>query len=77
MESVLRDNTMGVKASMRSIKEVTSKHPNLHAAGKALGIHPQQLKRWIDNDAHINDKGEVYIKTKGRIKSEKNTRMVS
>lgn len=54
---------------MKPIKDLTGKYPNLHAAGKALGIHPQQLKRWIDNDAHINDKGNVYIKTKGNVKS--------
>ena len=54
---------------MKPIKHHLDAYPNLHAAGKALGIHPQQLKRWIDNDAHVNDKGEVYIKTKGSIKS--------
>jgi len=54
---------------MTPIKKLTVKYPNLHSAGKELGIHPQQLKRWIDNDAHINDKGEVYIKTKGSVKS--------
>lgn len=60
---------MGVEIVMKPIKHHLDAYPNLHAAGKALGIHPQQLKRWIDNDAHINDKGEVYIKTKGSIKS--------
>lgn len=55
---------------MTPIKKLTVKYPNLHSAGKELGIHPQQLKRWIDNDAHINDKGEVYIKTKGALSHE-------
>lgn len=54
---------------MKQLKRYLNYYPNLHSAGRALGIHPQQLKRWIDNDAHINDKGEVYIKTKGSIKS--------
>ena len=52
---------------MKSIKEITGKYPNLHSAGKATGIHAQQLKRWLDNGAMVDDEGNVYIKTKGCI----------
>ena len=53
---------------MTPLKKLLTEYTNLHSAGKAIGVHPQQLKRWIDNDAHINHKGEVYIKTKGSVK---------
>ena len=52
---------------MKKLKSITDKYPTLYQAGKALKINAQQLKRWIDNDAHINKDGEVYIKTKGSV----------
>lgn len=55
---------------MTPITTLTNKHPSQYAAAKALGAHPEQLRRWVNNDAHVNDKGEVFIKTKGRINHE-------
>ena len=52
---------------MKTLKSITDKYPTLYQAGKALRINQQQLKRWIDNDAHVNKDGEVYIKTKGNV----------
>ena len=52
---------------MKKLKLITDKYESMYQAGKALNVHPQQLKRWIDNDAHVNKDGDVYIKTKGNV----------
>ena len=52
---------------MKTLKSITDKYPTLYQAGKALKINAQQLRRWIDNDAHVNKDGDVYIKTKGSV----------
>lgn len=52
---------------MIKLKEITDRYKSLYACGKDLKIHPQQLQRWLDNDAYVDDKGNVFIKTKGQI----------
>lgn len=41
-----------------------------YKAAKHFKIHQQQLQRWLKNDAFIDYKGNVYIKTKGVIKND-------
>lgn len=48
---------------MKPITQITNKFPSLYAAGKALNIHPQQLSRWINVGAMLDDDGNVWIKT--------------
>ena len=52
---------------MTPIKQILSAYPSLYAAGKVLNIHPGQLKRWLDADALVDEKGGVWIKTKGNL----------
>jgi transposase-like protein len=52
---------------MKPITTFTNQHSSQYAAAKAIGVHPEQLRRWVKNDAHVNDRGEIFIKTKGRI----------
>jgi len=52
---------------MIKLKEITDKYPSLYQAGKSLNKHPEQLKRWVSNGALVDDRGGVYIKTKGYI----------
>jgi hypothetical protein len=52
---------------MTPLKQLTDEAKSNAANAKALNLHPHQLKRWLDNDAHVNQVGEVYIKTKGKL----------
>lgn len=56
---------------MKTLKSITDKHETLYKAAKALNIHQQQLTRWLDNDALIDESGFIFIKTKGQIKEVK------
>lgn len=50
---------------MTPLKQLTDETKSNAANAKDLDLHPHQLKRWLDNDAHVNQAGEVFIKTKG------------
>lgn len=52
---------------MTPIKKLLTEYPSKLSFARAYDIHPYQLNRWLDNDAHVNDKGEVYIRTKGNL----------
>ncbi len=53
---------------MKKLSKITAKYKTLSEAGRALKVHPTQLTRWLDNDAQVDSKGDVFIKTKGQIK---------
>ena len=53
---------------MTPIKNLTDKTESTYANAKALGTSPEQLKRWLSSGAYVKPNGDVYIKTKGRIK---------
>lgn len=50
---------------MTPIKNLTDPTRSNKANAEKLGLHPEQLKRWLDNDAHVKSDGTVYIRTKG------------
>lgn len=52
---------------MTPIKTLLTEYTSKLSFARAYGIHPYQLRRWLDNDAHVNEKGEVYIRTKGNL----------
>lgn len=52
---------------MTPLAHLTDESKSNYENAKSLGVHPQQLKRWLDNDAHVNDDGDIYIKTKGNL----------
>ncbi|ANJ65552.1 putative HTH-type transcriptional regulator [Pseudoalteromonas virus vB_PspP-H6/1] len=53
---------------MTPLKQLTDETKSNAANAKDLDLHPHQLKRWLDNDAHVDEDGNVYILTKGCIK---------
>lgn len=55
---------------MIKLKTITDKYKSVYAAGTALNVNSVQLQRWINNDAHINDEGRLYIQTKGFVSIE-------
>ncbi len=54
---------------MKSLIELCEPFETEYKAAKHFNIHQQQLQRWLKSDAHIDEKGNVYIKTKGMIKN--------
>lgn len=52
---------------MTPLKTLLTQYPSKLSFARAYGIHPYQLNRWLDNDAHVNELGEVYIRTKGKL----------
>ncbi len=55
---------------MTSLIELCKKFDTEYKAAKYFKIHQQQLQRWLKSDAHIDGKGNVYIKTKGVINND-------
>lgn len=56
---------------MTPLKALLTEYPSQLSFARAYDIHPYQLRRWLDNDAHVDDAGNVYIRTKGKlVKSE-------
>ena len=53
---------------MKRLTELCKPFDTEYKAAKHFKIHQQQLQRWLKNDAHIDDEGRVFIKTKGVIK---------
>lgn len=53
---------------MKSIKTLIDDSKSNRANAADLKQHPEQLKRWIKNDAHYTEDGSVYIKTVGSLK---------
>ena len=53
---------------MKELKDILSNYRTTYAAGKALDIHPEQLKRWLNLEAVIDTQGRVFILTKGSVK---------
>lgn len=50
---------------MKSLKSLLSKKfDTMYQASKELGIHAHQLKRWADNEALVDEYGNIFIKSK-------------
>jgi hypothetical protein len=58
------------RVKMESLIKLCGNFETEYQAAKHFKIHQQQLQRWLKNDAHIDREGNVYIKTKGRIKND-------
>lgn len=52
---------------MTPLKTLLTKYPSQLSFARAYDVHPYQLRRWLDNDAHVDDEGNVYIRTKGKL----------
>lgn len=52
---------------MTPLKNLLAQYPSKLSFARAYNIHPYQLNRWLDNDAHVSESGEVYIRTKGKL----------
>ena len=48
---------------MKPIKDVLSSYASLYAAAKELGVHANQLSRWLNCGAQVDDEGNVWIHT--------------
>ena len=49
---------------MKSIKELVAKYGSQQKLADAMGVHRPQVSRWVKLDAHIDEDGGVYIKTR-------------
>lgn len=52
---------------MTLLKTLLTEYPSQLSFARAYDVHPYQLRRWLDNDAHVDDEGNVYIRTKGKL----------
>lgn len=52
---------------MTPIKTLLTEYPSQLSFSRTYDIHPYQLRRWLDNDAHVDGEGNVYIRTKGKL----------
>jgi hypothetical protein len=52
---------------MTPLKTLLAEHSSKLSFARTYDIHPYQLRRWLDNDAHVDDEGNVYIQTKGKL----------
>lgn len=52
---------------MTPLKKLLTQYPSKLSFARKHNIHPYQLNRWLDNDAHVDDEGNVYIRTKGKL----------
>ena len=48
---------------MRQIKTLIEPHKSRSEAAKHMGVHLNQLNRWLICGAMIDDNGDVWIKT--------------
>jgi hypothetical protein len=48
---------------MKPIKDLISSCKPRAEEAKRLGIYPNQLSRWLGNEALVDDKGHVWIQT--------------
>lgn len=53
---------------MKTLKSLKDQYGTCNAAGQALGVHNHQLARLISKGALYNDKGEIYIPSKTKLK---------
>tara|TARA_R100000951_G_scaffold99344_1_gene89633 strand:+ start:142 stop:336 length:195 start_codon:yes stop_codon:yes gene_type:complete len=53
---------------MKTLKSLKDQYGSCNAAGEALGVHGHQLARLISKGALCNDKGEIYIPSKTKLK---------
>lgn len=55
---------------MKPISDLAKQYSTVNAAAVALKVHPTQLKRWIESGAMVDDCGNIWIKTKGKLKCQ-------
>lgn len=56
---------------MKKLKTITEQYRSMYAAGKDLEIDATQLRRLVDSGALVTDDGEIYIKSKAKVKIKK------
>ena len=53
---------------MKELKTITQQYKSMYAAGKDLEIDATQLRRLVNSGALVTDDGEIYIKSKAKVK---------
>lgn len=53
---------------MKTLKSLKEQYTSFNAMGEALGVHPHQLARLVSKGALYNEKGEIYIPSKTKLK---------
>lgn len=61
-------NSIDFSGEMKTLKSLIDQHKSYYEAGKNLNVNAQQLKRLIDKGALYNDKGEIFIPSKTKLK---------
>lgn len=49
---------------MKSIKQLAAEYGSQQKLADAMGVHRPQVSRWVKLNAHIDEDGGVYIKTR-------------
>lgn len=58
---------------MQKLKKITDTYKSMYAAGKNLEIDATQLRRLVNSGALVTNDGEIYIKSKAKVKLKKPT----
>ena len=53
---------------MKTLESLKEQYGNCNAAALKLGVHPHQLARLIMKGALYNEKGEIYIPSKTKLR---------
>lgn len=56
---------------MQKLKEITDTYKSMYAAAKDLEMDATQLRRLVNAGALVTEKGEIYIKSKAKVKIKK------
>ena len=59
---------------MKKITNLIKQHKTSNAAAKSLGVHPMQLKRFVEYGAMVDDDGNVWVK-RGKVNVAKNEKV--
>ena len=54
--------------TLKTLKSLKEQYTSFNAMGEALGVHPHQLARLVSKGALYNEKGEIYIPSKTKLK---------
>ena len=57
---------------MKPIKQLIDNHQSTYAAAKAFNVTATQLHRLVDADAMVDKDGQVWIKSKTKLKVSEN-----
>jgi len=62
---------------MQKLKKITDTYKSMYAAGKDLEIDATQLRRLVNSGALVTDDGEIYIKSKAKVKLKNQHHLLS